>query len=129
MPIDAEIKEALRHAAKQYLRIVGSPRRFRDFAADSVRRNPDIHFVGDGLFTWWSDLINPSHPEMGDVFSEQELESLRRYDAVIRSFHQSSADAKLPILDFIRTDKFQDISNAARDSYKVFRRFWFSTVA
>jgi hypothetical protein len=129
MPIDAEKEETLRHAVKQYLRLLASPWRFRKYAAGSVLRNPDTDFIGDSLFTWWSDLINPSHPEMDEVFSVQELESLRRYNAIIRSFHQSSPESKLPILDFIRTDKFQEISNAARDSYKVFKRFWFFTVA
>jgi hypothetical protein len=129
MPLDAEQRKAIRHMTKQYLRTVSSQQRLRDYAAGSARRNPDTHFVGDGLFAWWDAFMNPSHPEIVDIFSERELESLRRYDTVIRSFHQTSAERQLPIQDFTRTNKFAEISDAARDCYRVFRRLWFLGVA
>ena len=129
MGLDDQQKKAIRHMTKQYLRTVGSTQRLRDYAAGSARRNPDTPFIGDGLFAWWDAFMNPSHPEIVDIFSERELESIRRYDTVIRSFHQTCTERELPIQDFTRTNKFREISNAARNCYRVFRRFWFFTVA
>lgn len=125
MPLDHDQKKAIRHMTKQYLCTVGSSQRLLAYAAGSARRSPDTRFIGDGLFAWWDAFMNPSHPEMADFFSQRELESLRRYDTVIRGFHETSEDRQLPIQDFMRTNKFQEISDAARDCHKVFRRFWF----
>lgn len=124
-----EASRAVRHATKQYLHIVGSRRRLTRFAAGSAQRNPDAPFVGDGLFGWWDDLVNPSHPDIVEIFTERELESIRRFDTVIRGFHQTCAERELPMQAFIRTKKFTEISTAARACYRVFRRFWFFTVA
>jgi hypothetical protein len=129
MPLDDQEKKAIRHVTKQYLRIVGSSQRLLDYAAGSAQRSPDTQFVGDGLFAWWDAFMNPSHPEMADIFSQRELESLRRFDTVIRSFHQASTERQLSIQDFVRTNKFQEISDAARDCYRVFRRFWLFNAA
>ena len=125
MPADAQQKKAIRYMTTQYLRIMGSSQRLLDYAAGSARRSPDTPFVGDGLFAWWDAFMNPIHPEYAEIFSPRELESLRRYDAVIRGFHETSPDRDLPIQEFVRTKKFEEISDAARHCYRAFRRFWF----
>ena len=123
MPLDNQQKQAVRHITKQYLRIVSSKQRLLDYATGSERRSPEVHFVGDGLFTWWDAFMNANYPEAAVIFSPRELESIRRYDALIREFHRSSKNRELPIHEFVRTTTFEEISNAARHCYRAFRRF------
>ncbi|MDR3458507.1 MAG: hypothetical protein P4N60_13735 [Verrucomicrobiae bacterium] len=129
MQTEAQQKKAIRFMTKQYLRTIGSSQRLLDYATVSARRSPDTRFVGDGLFAWWDAFMNPARPEYADIFSSRELESLRHYDAVIRGFHQTSPDRDLPIQEFVRTTKFEEISNAARHCHRSFKRFWIFDVA
>jgi len=129
MQADAEQKKAIRFMTKHYLRTIASTQRLLNYATVSARRPPDTQFVGDGLFAWWDAFMNPARPEYADIFSSRELESLRRYDAVIRSFHETSPDRDLPIQKFVRTTKFDEISNAARYCNRLFKRFWIFYVA
>lgn len=129
MSVDAQQKKAIRYMTTQYLRTIGSSHRLLDYVAGSAQQFPDNHFVGDGLFAWWDAFMNPTHPEYADIFSPQELESLRRYDTVIRGFHEACPDRQLPIQEFVYTAKFQEISDAARHCYRVFKKSWFFRAA
>ena len=129
MPLDEQQKKAIRHMTTQYLRTVGSSKRLLDYAARSAGRSPYTHFVGDGLFAWWDAFMNPMHPDMFPIFSVRELEALKGFDAVIRSFHESGPDREMPIADFVRTTKFKEISDAARLCSGGFKRFGLFYVA
>ncbi len=121
MPLDEQQKKAIRHMTTQYLRTVGSSKRLLDYAAGSARRSADTRFIGDGLFFWWDAFMNPMHPDIVPIFTARELESLRGFDTLIRSFHESGTGRELPIREFVRTTKFEEISDAARHCYRAFK--------
>lgn len=121
--MSSETQDSIRLFTLHYLKLVSFPEELRAYVNHRRQADPSSAFVAGGLYTWWDDVIYPKHPEHADCFSSKQREALQAYDTLIRSFHRTDTNLNQPVLEFMETTTFNQLSKAAKKSYRTF--FWF----
>lgn len=83
------------------------------------RESPSVD-VPAQLFSQWDDWYHPSFDSFRQAFAPAELVVLEEFDVLFNKVSTATPEQLPPLDEFVKTDLWQTLSAAARNTLKTF---------
>jgi hypothetical protein len=112
-----EISQRLRKLIMDVLELVADEAGQREYQA----KVPYVSVPAE-LFNQWDDVFPPKGERFRSAFNDEEMKALLEFDHVVREVSDKTPRMLPPLDEFIASDEWRQLSEAARSALRVFQR-------